>query len=204
MDKKKITIAAYDQNAVEYSSIFSKYKSKNQEIARALENNLSKNERVLELGCASGLDAREIISKVGAENYLGIDASGELIKLARITNPTGKFQVEDITNEKFWLKAGKFGVILFFYTLLHVERESAVRIIENCHSSLENKGILSILGKFGAYKEIEIMNFGSKKYYYSYTPEEIEGWVVGKFKTIYKVIKDTDYGPSFELVLQKI
>lgn len=202
--KNRATIEAYNKSAMDYSLIFSGYKSKLDHIMRAIQANISGEPSVLELGCGSGIDAKEIIKQVGSENYVGVDASSELVKLARNLSKDGTFHVKSFVGNDFWEKTGRFGVILAFYSMLHVNQEEARQVLENAYKTLEKGGVFYILSKHGDYKEIEIENFGSKKYYYSYKPEEIEGWVKGKFKTLYKVIEDTDYGPSFALLLRKI
>ena len=49
--------------------------------------------KILEIGSGSGLDAKNFIKKYGARNYIGIDASTELLAIAKKTNPDGNFRL---------------------------------------------------------------------------------------------------------------
>jgi SAM-dependent methyltransferase len=205
-DKNKQTIEAYDKNAKHYTDVFDGYGIRREDIDRALKLNQSDSKKVLELGCGNGRDAKYIISEVGVDNYLGIDASRELIALAVEKLPEVSFQPRDILE---FFKAENvnhetFGLIFSFYSMLHMERQDLAEIVAHCHESLKIGGILYISSKYGEYREIEIENFGDRKYYYSYKPEELEVVAGKKFETVYKVIHDSDYGPSFTIALRKI
>ena len=83
IDKNKKTVEAYDKNAQFYADKFDSYGIRIDDIDRALKLNESGSNKVLELGCGNGRDAQYIISKVGIENYTGIDASAGLLEKAR-------------------------------------------------------------------------------------------------------------------------
>lgn len=205
-NKKDQTIEAYNKGVRFYSEKFDSYGVKVDDINRALKLNQSSSKKILELGCGNGRDAKYIISKVGVENYIGVDASKGLIEIARQKNPFGMFHVKDILNflkEKSEV-SHDFGVIFAFYSMLHMERGEFAEILKKCKNLLKIGGILYISSKYGDYKEIEIENLGSKKYYYSYEPEDIEEFCDKKMETIYKIIHDSDYGPSFTIALRKI
>lgn len=201
--KNKVTIDSYNKNANQYSQIFSKYKSKIGDIKRAFKLNTSDDSRTLEIGCGAGMDATDIIAEIGADNYFGFDPAENFIIEARKKNPGSVFHVKTMEGALAELKDEGFGVIFAFYSMLHVNREDLAKVIPGYLKKLKTGGILYVSGKYGDYKEIEIKNFGDAKYYYSYKPEEIEGWVVGQCETVYKIINDTDYGPSFTLALRK-
>jgi 2-polyprenyl-3-methyl-5-hydroxy-6-metoxy-1,4-benzoquinol methylase len=57
--------------------------------------------RVLDAGCGSGLYARELVAK-GAD-VIGVDASGELVRLARQRNETrATFHIHDLAEPMTW------------------------------------------------------------------------------------------------------
>lgn len=205
-DKNKITIRAYDSYSEFYADRFDSYGIRRDDIDRALKLNESNSRKVLELGCANGRDAQYIISEVGANNYIGIDSSGGLIKLAREKIPNGTFHVKDMRGyfEDIDIEIENFGVIFAFHSMLHVNREELHEILNDCLLSLKIGGILYISSKYGDYREIEIENLGNKKYYYSYKPEDFEDLIGGKLNTVYKVIGDSEYGPSFIIAFKKI
>lgn len=206
-DKNKKTVEAYDKNAKFYAERFDSYGARTVDVDRALKLNESGSSVVLELGCGNGRDAEYIVSKVGVGNYIGIDASQGLITLAREKVPNAMFHVKDMRNtenNESVYSVDKFGVIFSFASLLHMKREEMAQIIEKCRESLKIGGILYITSKYGEYKEIEIENLGDKKYYYSYTPEEVKQMAGKGFAVVYSVIQDSSYGPEFVMSLKSV
>ncbi len=202
MDKNKKTIEAYNKNAQFYADKFDSYGVRIEDIDRALRLNESGCNRVLELGCGNGRDAQYFVSKVGPDNYTGIDASVGLVTLARIKVPGVMFHVKDIRSLD--LDPDSLGIIYSFATLLHVNRDDLVKIIENCYKWLKIGGILYISSKYGDYREEEITNLGDGKYYYFYRPEDIEKLISYKFFLVYKNIQDIRGQSWFEVALRKI
>ncbi|OHA46125.1 MAG: hypothetical protein A2541_02890 [Candidatus Taylorbacteria bacterium RIFOXYD2_FULL_36_9] len=201
-DKNKKTIEAYDKNAQFYADKFDSYGIRFEDIDRVIKLNESGSNRVLELGCGNGKDAEYIVSKVGDNNYIGLDASLGLVKLARKKVSHGTFQVKDMRNLDF--EDESFGIIFSFASMLHVKQEEMVEIIEKCHKILKKGGILYISTKYGEYKEENIKNLGDDKYYYFYKPEDIEKLCPYKFFVVYKNIQDIRGQSWFEIVLRKI
>jgi SAM-dependent methyltransferase len=209
-DKNKTTIEAYNKNAHHYAEVFNNYGIQKKDIDRALKLNKSDSNKILELGCGNGRDAEYLISEVGAGNYIGIDASTEMIALAKEKNPAGTFHVKGFLDyfNNIQTQNAEFGAILAFYSMLHVNPDELKEILYCCHKYLKIGGILYISSKYGEYRELEIENFGDKKYYYLYKPEDLEELVLGirdiKFETVYKIIRDSDYGPAFTIALRKV
>jgi SAM-dependent methyltransferase len=202
-DKNIKTVEAYDKNALFYAGKFNDYGILKEDIDRAIKINESGSLNVLELGCGNGRDAGYVVAEVGKRgSYFGVDASRELIRLAKQKSPKTEFHVKDMLDLEF--KSETFGIIFAFYSMLHVNREDLACLIQKCYKWLKIGGILYITSKYGEYKEIEIKNLGDTKYYYSYKPEDTEDLMGNKFQTVFKVIKDSNYGPSFALALKKI
>jgi SAM-dependent methyltransferase len=202
VDKNKKTVEAYDKNPQFYADKFDSYGIRMEDIDKALKLNESGSNKVLELGCGNGRDAQYIVSKVGKENYLGIDASQELIKIATEKNPDVMFQVKDMRDVSY--ETETYGVIFSFASVLHVNREEMAQIIEKCHKSLKIGGILFISTKYGEHKEEKITNLGDEKYYYFYRPEDIEKLCPYKFFVVYKNVQDIKGQSWFEIALRKI
>lgn len=201
-DKNKKTVNTYNKNAQFYSDKFNSYGIRFEDIDRAFKLNESFSNKVLELGCGNGKDAEYIISKVGRNNYIGIDASKELIKLAKKRVKDGKFHVKDMRSVSY--ETEQFGIILSFSSILHVKYEEMVKILEKCHKWLKTGGILYISTKYGQYREEIVSKLGDEKYYYFYKPEDIEKLCPYKFFILYKNIQDIDAQSYFEIVLRKI
>jgi SAM-dependent methyltransferase len=202
MDNNHKTIKAYDNNSQFYADKFDSYGIRADDIDRALKLNESGCDRVLELGCGNGRDAQYIVSKVGKDNYVGIDASEGLVMLAKEKVSPVTFQVKDMREVSY--ETETFGVIFSFASMLHVNREELSDIVEKCHKWLKIGGILYISTKYGEYKELEIENLNDKKYYYPYAPEDIQKIAGLGFKIIYNVIQDSDYGPELVIALKKL
>lgn len=202
IDKNKKTIEAYDKNPQFYAEKFDSYGIRIEDVDRALKLNESGLNTVLELGCGSGRDAKYIISKVGKDNYIGTDASAGLIELCRKNVPQGTFHVKDMRDVS--PETETFGVIFAFASVLHVNREELADLVEKCHKWLKIGGILYISTKYGEYRELEINNLGSDKYYYPYKPEDIRKIAGSGFEVVFEMLHDSDYGPFFSIALKKI
>ena len=206
-DKNKKTIEAYDKNAPFYASKFDSYGVRFSDIDRAFKFNKSGSQKVLELGCGNGRDAEYIVSKAGKENYTGIDASEGLVRLAREkVTLAGQahvtFQIADMRDLS--VSDETFGIIFSFAFVLHLKRDELADLVTKCQKSLKIGGILYISTKYGEYKELEIENLNDKKYYYPYTPEDIQKIAGNGFETVYNIFQDSDYGPELVMALRKI
>ena len=202
IDKNKQTIQAYDKHPQFYADMFNSYGVRTGDIERAMKLNESESDKVFELGCGNGRDAEYIITRMGGDNYTGMDASKGLIRLAKQKVSCGTFLVEDMRDLK--VSNETCGIIFSFASVLHLKREDLAILIGKCYKSLKNGGILYISTKLGDYKEMEIENLGSKKYYYSYTPDNIKEIAGVGFKFVYNVIQDGNYGPEIVIALRKI
>ncbi|MFA7252357.1 MAG: class I SAM-dependent methyltransferase [Candidatus Paceibacterota bacterium] len=201
LDKNKKTIEAYDKNAAFYAEKFYTYAVRKDDIDRAFNFNKSGSLAVLELGCGNGKEAKYIVSQVGIENYNGLDASAGLIDFAKKKVPRVMFQVKDLREVEF--SDNQFGIIFSFATVLHMKHEDLAVLLQKAGKWLKIGGILYISSKYGDYKEMEIVNLGDTKYYYSYKPEDLVGMLGNYFEVVYKTIHDSEYGPSFTLALRK-
>ena len=203
-DKNQKTIEAYDKNPQFYADKFDSYGVRFEDIDRAIKLNESGLDKVLELGCGNGRDAEYIVSKVGENNYTGIDASEGLIKLAKEKVSCGTFHVKDMRDPDLLVSPETYGIIFSFASMLHLKREELADLLEKCHKCLKTGGILYISTKYGEYREIEIENLGEKKYYYSYVPNDIKIIAGDRFETVYSVIQDSNYGPEMVIALKKL
>lgn len=201
-DKNSITIQAYDNNPQYYADKFDSCGIRMEDIDQVIRLNESGHNTVLEFGCGNGRDAEYIISKVGINNYTGIDASGGLIDIARQKIPEGRFIIQDMRETD--VSGETLGIIFSFASMLHVNREDLAKILEKCHKWLKIGGILFISTKYGEYREEKTINLDDEKYYYFYTPEDIEKLCPYKFFVVYKNVQDIKGQSWFEIILRKI
>ena len=201
-DKNSKTIIAYDKNPQFYADKFDSYGVRFEDIDRAITLNESGSDRVLELGCGNGKDAKYIISRVSISNYEGIDASQNLIKFAREKVSHGTFLVKDMRDLE--VSPETYGIIFSFASMLHVNHEEMEKLLLKCHKWLKIGGILFISTKYGEYREEKTNNLGDDKYYYFYQPEDIEKLCPYKFFVVYKNVQDIRGQSWFEIALRKI
>lgn len=100
---------------------------------------------VLDLGCGHGLAAQQLARNGHVGAYRGIDASEELIGLARlrVAEPWATFSVADLAREG-WLHDAErpaFDWVLAFAVLHHLpDAELRLRMAQSIHGALRNGG----------------------------------------------------------------
>jgi len=179
MNKKLETIESYNKGASALSKKFNEIGPRIKDIEDGLSYVNKENPKVLELGCGDGRDAKIILKHTN--NYLGIDVSKEMIRLAEEHAPEGNFKVADIEEFNF---PGNVDIMFAFASLLHFNKESFREILDKAHSSLNTDGIFYISVKYDIYQEkIEIEEFGPRVFYY-YTEEDIVELAKDKYQVI--------------------
>ncbi len=99
--------------------------------------------KVLDLGCGNARLYKELKGK--KINYLGIDFSQELLKIAQKENPRAHFKYGDITEVKTWKNLNNFDVccsIAVFHNLY--KRDLQLKVLEQIKRALKPGGILII------------------------------------------------------------
>ncbi len=198
MDERKDTIEAYNRLA---DGMYSKYAglgARKKEIDGIFAYFNGKNDpSVLEIGCAYGREAEEILKLT--RNYIGIDVSRRFIEIARQRLPGAKFEVADVVEYEF---PSDLDMIFSFASLLHSSKEEIERIIGKCRKALNPGGILYLNLKYGEYrKEITDDEFGRRVFYY-YTPADIR-----RISTDFEVLFEREYMSRgkkwFDIALRK-
>lgn len=93
--------------------------------------------KVIDIGCGSGRDTSLFIQ--AGYNYVGIDISRNLLKIARKHNPKGAFyemsvydmNFKDVTFDGFWAAA----------SLLHIPRATITKALSEIHRIVKPNGI---------------------------------------------------------------
>jgi len=106
---------------------------------------LPKGGLALDVGCAGGRDSKRLLKR-GFE-VIGIDLVDEFLKYAKINVPEAKFLKMDVSELNF--PANKFDVILANAILLHLEKEKALKALENLYKVLKPGGKIFIGVKMG-------------------------------------------------------
>jgi len=82
---------------------------------------------VLDLGCGPGLYAQELIER-GAARVVGVDASSEMVRLARHRVPGATFHRQDLQAPLSWAADGEFDAAVMPLVIHHLDdRVSALR-----------------------------------------------------------------------------
>ncbi len=93
------------------------------------------NARILEIGCGTGFYT-EILAKLGAKNYLGVDITDVLFPKLKQKFPNFQFVKKDITTDAI---SGEFDLIVMIDVVEHIVKEdkltSAMQTIKNSMSS---------------------------------------------------------------------
>lgn len=83
---------------------------------------------ILDVGCGNGNWAKIIKEEFPNIDYLGVDISEKMVKIARRNCPDMKFQIGDIRNLKL---NKKFDLIFSFTSILHIPSEDMERTIRS-------------------------------------------------------------------------
>ncbi|MFA5841202.1 MAG: class I SAM-dependent methyltransferase [Candidatus Paceibacterota bacterium] len=199
MDSKQQTIDTYNKSAQTLTNKFNDLGGYSEDIKNTFSLVGIENPNTLEIGCGNGRDAEEILKYT--KNYLGIDISKELIKIARERNTGAVFEVADIENYTF---QNNLDVIFAFASLIHVPIESLRKIMDLAYNKLNNSGVFFATMKYNdnyieSTKEDE---FGIRTYYL-YSEDDIKK-IVRRFK-ILKCDKYELRGQKWiKVLLQKI
>jgi SAM-dependent methyltransferase len=177
VDSETRTKQTYDQSAAGLADYFAGIGPRNKDIDIAFELVNKTQPIVLELGCGDGRDAGYILSR--ANNYVGIDYSNELIKIAQHRFPAEaeKFITADIRNLP--AEVSKENDIIFaFASLLHLNPEDMRRVIADAASRLAKGGVLYIsLKKSDKHQELIKEDKFGWRLFHLYSPAEIANMV---------------------------
>lgn len=170
MENKTQTIKTYNESARALAERFDRIGARIAEIEETFAPLNKEQPVVLEIGCGNGRDAMEILKRTN--QYLGIDISDELIKLAKEKNPNGTFVVADI--EHYQLPEN-LDAIFAFASLIHVPKESLKKILADGLKALNAGGVFRIsMKRANEYAETTMEDEFGIRTYYLYSEKDIE------------------------------
>lgn len=118
-------------------------------------------DKVLDIGCGNG----RLYGALKEKNieYLGIDFSEELIKIARKKYSKACFKLADITKEKTWKYPCGFDACFCIAVLHHIpSKKLRLRVLQNIYKALKKNGFL-FLTIWNMYQEKYKKYFKNKK-----------------------------------------
>ncbi|MDZ7785943.1 MAG: class I SAM-dependent methyltransferase [Candidatus Saccharibacteria bacterium] len=169
---KQVTVDTYNKSAKELAEYFRGIGSRVKDIEKALElAGNTNNPKVLEIGCGDGRDAKEIVKRT--KSYLGFDISEELIKLAKVHAPGGKFVVADAV--RFNYGKDNYDVVFAFASLLHLNKSEVGDVLQKVHVALKENGVFYVSLKLANTYEEKVKDdkFGKRMFYF-YNPQVIK------------------------------
>jgi len=138
-EKKEIVRKGYDKIAREYQADRGLFK--NTKELREFASHLSKNARVLDVGCGAGVPITKFLVESGFD-VTGIDFSEGMLKLARKNIPKARFIKKDMTKIDF--EDNSFEGLTAFYSIFHVPRKKHFSLFKSLHRILKPKGVMLI------------------------------------------------------------
>ena len=170
MDKKQQTIETYNRTAHQMTTKFNAIGARVEDIEEVFALINKENPFVLEIGCANGRDASEIVKRT--KNYLGIDISDKFIEIAKKHISQGRFEVADIESYEF---PENLDAVFAFASLIHIPKESFTKVLKKIYRSLNTGGVVRLSMKHSdSYREVvKEDEFGTRTYYF-YAKSDIE------------------------------
>lgn len=186
MIKNKIdeTIDTYNNIVEEYIDYFnSKDLHGNVQFQREIDvlvNNLEKGSKILDVGTAIG-DYPKYLTERCDKNFkaIGIDSSDNMIKVVMKNAPKANFEVMDM--RRIYFQENSFAAIICLATLIHVDDDTAIKVLEKFDSMLKNNGIIivNVMEHISGNKEIyekEPFNPKYNTYFNRYSKEFFIKW----------------------------
>ena len=174
IDKTNITIKAYDNNAVEFTSRFmdlSLYKKSFENYTEFLHND----DTVLDLGCGPGNVSSFLLNSNPSLKITGIDLSEKMIELAKQNVSKAYFIIDDIRNiqNRF---TQKFNHIIASFCLPFLYDDEAKKFINDCSLLLKTGGYMYLSTMMGKGYQFEIPSFskGDEMFFNYYSKEFLE------------------------------
>ncbi len=198
MDKKAQTIDTYNKIAHSMAQRFNELGARIPDIEKTFSCIARRNPKVLEIGCGNGRDAAEILKCT--DDYVGIDISESMIRLAKERVPQGTFVVADIENCDF---PQNIDIIFSFASLLHSPKEKVKIILNEAYEALNPGGVFFISLKYGEYgEEAKTDEFGTRTFYF-YAPDLLKELAGDRYATVF--LDEYEFGEQkwFRIILQK-
>jgi len=146
-DKIAETIDTYNNIVEEYIDYFNSKdlmgKVQFQKEIDVLVENLENGSKILDVGTAIGDYPKYLTEKCKKNfNVIGVDSSENMINVAMKNAPEANFKVMDMRNLNF--SDNSFNAIICLATLIHVDDNTAVKILEKFDSMLRDNGLIII------------------------------------------------------------
>lgn len=196
------TIDTYNNSALELAAYYRGVGVRAEDIALAFQLvGEVKNPKVLEIGCGDGRDAKEILKYT--DDYVGIDISKEMVKIAKRHVPNANLKVIDVLEYEF---PKELDLVISFASLYHLKKEELKVVIDKVHDSLKPGGVfyLSLKHEPNYSNTIKEDIYGTRLFYF-YNPEIIMELAEDRFEVVEskKGYRGVSLSEWFEMGLRK-
>jgi 2-polyprenyl-3-methyl-5-hydroxy-6-metoxy-1,4-benzoquinol methylase len=140
---------------------------------------------ILDLGCGVGQFSKYMMDR--GFTVVGIDASDQMLAVAKEKEPTGVFHKMDMRKLSF--PPNSFDAILAAYSLIHIPQSEIVSTLVGCRTVLKPMGLLLAITQRGIHDQWVDEPFapGKKVFFNFFTSEEIsENLVQAEFTVIHQ------------------
>lgn len=147
MDKIETTIETYNNIVEEYIDYYnSKQLNGNVQFQREIDyltSQLHENSIILDAGTAIGDYPKFLTEKCNKDfKVIGIDSSEKMLEKATKNATKAEFELMDIRDIKF--NKNTFDAIICFATLIHVNDESCLKVLDKFSDILKDNGLIAI------------------------------------------------------------
>lgn len=133
--------------------------------------------RVLDAGCGTGRDVKKLLDH-GASEVYGVDASEQMLEIAREHEPQGKYLQGDVGELGF--QDACFDGVFSVGVLHHLDREDFRRALGEFHRVLKPGGSMFLaVQSMPEYQEKLDRRYGTERRFHYYTEE----WVMGSVES---------------------
>lgn len=179
MDKYQLNKNTFDKLATQYQDRFMDYDGYVDTFDLLMSVIVKEDAKVLEIACGPGNVTKYLNSHKPHYKIYGIDVAPKMIDLARINNPTAKYDVMDCRHLSHF--SDSFDAIMCAFGLPYITKEDAISLIKDSCNLLEENGVLYISTMEGNYEDSEYLKSAAHKeltyvYYHkaSYLKEELK------------------------------
>jgi ubiquinone/menaquinone biosynthesis C-methylase UbiE len=207
MDRNKtgITIETYNNIVQEYIAYFKTKDLKGniqfQSEINYVVSQLKDHDKILDVGTATGDYPKYLTEKCAKDfDVIGIDGAKNMIAIAKENAPKAHFKVIDMRDLAFPTKT--FNAILCFATLIHVNDEECIKILDSFDYILKEKGLIciNVMELKGEDRketiEQEPLNPKYSTYFNRYTKQFFRDYFMNKGYEVVKVFDNPLFNPE--------
>jgi len=192
MDNYQKTFETWDKVAALYQCKFMDLDLYNDSYLKFCELVNKTNATIFEIGCGPGNITKHLIASRQDFQIYAIDASPNMIQLAKANNPTANFSIMDC--REIGSLTLTFDGIISGFCMPYLAKEDNSQFIRNCATLLESGGIFYFSTILGNYNDSGFVaaSTGDQSYVYYYEEEYLQNELVkNNFETIEIIYKQS-------------